>query len=138
LGTPLSVSNRSIAEQFGTLEIIINNQSKFFTIDSDSNLFSQEFYFDYLKKGIPLRGHFKGIRLIDLLNGIDLSSIKQIVAYSFDGLQVAYSNDDLMNNELVVGLKPDVQQSVEAFTLYPLKDKFPNRMVKQLKRIEVF
>jgi hypothetical protein len=138
LGTPLSVCNKSNAEQPGTLEIIINNQSKFFTIDSDSNLFSQEFYFDYLKKGIPLRGHFKGIRLIDLLNGIDLSSIKQIVAYSFDGLQVAYSNDDLMNNELVVGLKPDVQQSVEAFTLYPLKDKFPNRMVKQLKRIEVF
>jgi len=138
LGTPFSVCNKSNAEQPGTLEIIINNQSKFFTIDSDSNLFSQEFYFDYLKKGIPLRGHFKGIRLIDLLNGIDLSSIKQIVAYSFDGLQVAYSNDDLMNNELVVGLKPDVQQSVEAFTLYPLKDKFPNRMVKQLKRIEVF
>ena len=138
LGAPISVIKKKIADQPGTLEIIINNQSKFFTIDRDSNLFSLEFYFDYLKKGIPLRGHFKGIRLIDLLNGIDLSSIKQIVAYSFDDHQVAFSNDDLMKNELVVGLTPDAQNLKEAFILYPLKDKFPNRMVKQLKRIEVF
>ncbi len=138
LGTPISGSYEEIADQPGTFEIITSKQTKLITIDEDSNLFSQEFYFDYLKKGIPLSGHFKGIRLIDLLNGIDLSSIKQIIAYSFDGLQVAFSNDDLLNNELVMGLESDAQKRVEAFTLYPLKDKFPNRMMKQLKRIEVF
>lgn len=138
LGTPISVTNKSIKDQPGILEIIINNQSKFFTIDGDSNLFSQEFYFNYLKKGIPWSGHFRGIRLIDLLSGIDLSSIKQIIAYSFEGLQVTFSNDDLLNNELVVGLDSDAQKRAAAFTLYPLQDKFPNRMVKQLKRIECF
>ena len=138
LGNPISLTNKSVLDQPGALEITINKQSKFFTIDRDSILFSHEFYFDYLKKGLPLRGHFRGIRLIDLLNGIELSAIKQIIAYSYDGVQVAFSNDDLLKNELVVGLESDTQRFEEAFTLYPLKDKFPNRMVKQLKRIEVF
>ena len=138
LGNPISITNNRISAQLGALEIIIHKQSKFFTIDRDSNLFSQEFYFNYLKKGLPLRGHFRGIRLIDLLNSIELSTIKQIVVYSYDGVRVAFSNDDLLKNKLVVGLASDAQRFEEAFTLYPLKDKFPNRMVKQLKSIEVF
>lgn len=138
VGTPIESIKTEMVDQVGSFRININNISKRFSIKEHHALFSNDFVFEYLKKGKSFKGHFKGIRLADLLKELDLSSIIQITAYSFDGHQVFFLKDDLIKNELVVGLNVNAQNPVEAFTLYPLKDKFPNRMVKQLKMIDVF
>lgn len=138
IGTPLQSTDEKVLNQPGTLEIKNKNKSKLVTIQNDSHLFSQDFYFEYSRKGKTLRKKFKGIHLINLLEDIDPASIEKIIAYSFDNHQVVYSHKDLTENELVVGLKINPENLEDSFTLYPLKDKFPNRMMKQLKRIEVF
>lgn len=129
LGTSTSASQ---IQKVGLLEIIFIGTRKSFSA-RDDQLFHHEFQFNYLKKGTEYRGKFWGAELQKLLDLPDSSSIRQIIAYSFDGHQVIFSQEDLNNNLLVIGLDVAEQQ----FTLYPLQDKFPNRIVKELKKIEI-
>jgi len=138
MGTTLLPNDKQVLNQPGTLEIRMNNKSKLISIKNSSNLFSQDFYFEYLKKGKKWKGHFNGIPLMNLLETSDLCTVKNIVAYSFDNHQITFSNDDITQNKLVVGINTNAEKLEETFTLFPLTDKFPNRVMKQLKKIEVF
>ncbi len=132
LGTEKSLASDSRISKTGALEIIFNGSSKLFSSANDQ-LFGEEFQFNYTKKGVPVSGKFKGAALQKLVDQLDTSSIRQIIAYSSDGHQVIFSQEDFKNNLLIIGLNAAEQQ----FTLYPLQDKFPNRIVKQLRKIEI-
>ncbi|MCI0496506.1 hypothetical protein L0Z72_15990, partial [candidate division KSB1 bacterium] len=132
LGTEKSLASDLRISKTGALEIIFNGSSKSFSIANDQ-LFGEEFQFNYIKKGVAVSGKFKGVALQKLVDQPDTSSIRQIIAYSLDGHQVIFSQEDFKNNLLIIGLDVAEQQ----FTLYPLQDKFPNRIVKQLQKIEI-
>jgi len=114
------------------LEIVFRGKSISFR-PAEDQLFGKEFQFKYSKKGAEFSGKFQGIELQSLFDQFNISGIRQIIAHSFDGQQVVFSQEDFKDNLLVIGVNPVERQ----FTLYPLKDKFPNRIVKQLQKIEI-
>ena len=85
-----------------------------------------------------MHGRVSGIHLLELLKTENPARITQVDAYSFDGHRVTFFTNDLIDNELIIGLDCSVENPEEAFTLYPLNDKFPNRVVKQLRKVVVF
>ena len=136
LGTSKSIAPDSQRHHTGLLEIIFKGKKKTISM-SDDRFFGQAFQFNYTRKGTAYTGKFQGMELLKLLDQDDISNINQVIAYSHDGHQVIFSQDDLINNLLVIGLDRKVENAENFFTLYPLKDRFPNRMVKQLKKIEI-
>lgn len=132
LGTEKSVASSSQTSKTGALEINFKGNRKSFSAANDQ-LFRHEFQFNYLKKGAKLSGKIFGAELQKLVDQFGTSNVRQIIAYSFDGHQVIFSQEDFKNNLLIIGLDAAEQQ----FTLYPLHDKFPNRIVKQLQKIEI-
>jgi hypothetical protein len=58
--------------------------------------------------------------------------------HSFDGQQAGFSARDLVESHLVLCLDQSASDPRAAFTLYPLNDAHPNRIVKEVKLIQVF
>ncbi len=132
LGITKSLASDSQAWQSDALEIIFNGKINSFSA-ADVRLFHHEFQFNFTRKGAEYHGKFQGTELKTLLDKFDISSIRQIIAHSYDGHQVIFSKEDFIDNNLVIGLDAAKKQ----FALYPMKDKFPNRIVKQLQKIEI-
>ena len=132
LGTEMSLTSDSQTPKSGSLEIIFQGERKSFNA-ADDQVFGKEFQFNYTKKGVAVSGKFRGAELEALLDQFKISGVRNIVAHSLDGHQVIFSQEDFKDNVLVIGLDSAEKQ----FTLYPLKDRFPNRIVKQLQKIEI-
>ena len=138
MGKSIEYANQNHDDDLiGNLEVVCLNKRKYFNIQKDKNLFDQNFEFNYTKKGKPLKGSFIGRKLIDLCDCSDIKKIINIVVYSYDNHQIVYSGEDLLVNQLVVGINIIVKNLKDTFTIYPLKDKFPNRVMMQVKRIEI-
>lgn len=117
------------------LEIIFKGASFFITKENSRDLFDQTFEFHYLKKGKPVDGIFQGVKLIDLAGRFGIPTSVGVKAFSFDNFQLVYTNADLLDN-LFISANFTADRPEDVFTLYPLKDQFPNRVLKQLKKIE--
>jgi len=117
------------------LKITIFNR----TILSGSNepIFKSEkiFEFNYLRKGKPYSGKRQGFSLSGLLSAAELKRVKLITAVSYDGQTCVFSGDELRKNSLLLGVEANIEVREKMFTLYPLLDKFPSRIVKYLKEI---
>ncbi|HEX9972082.1 MAG TPA: hypothetical protein VGD14_08440, partial [bacterium] len=136
LGTMKPKATDSQTHKTGALEIIFKGKSKSFSI-ADDQLFDREFHFNYTRKGTAVSGKFQGVELQTIFDQLDISSIRQVIAYSWDGHQVIFSKEDFSDDLLVIGLDRAAENAETRFTLYPLKDQFPNRIVKQLQKIEI-
>lgn len=119
------------------LELVFQGESFFIIEENSRDLFNQTFEFHYLKKGKPVDGIFQGKKLIDLTGQFGIPASANVKAYSFDEIQLVYTSADLLDN-LFVGANFNAARPEDIFTLYPLKDQFPNRVLKQLKKIEFF
>ena len=126
-----------IQENGARLELVFQDQSFIIEPSRYRELFVQKFEFNYLKKEKPINGAFLGIRVIDLVKEFAIPEIAQVKVYSFDNIQLVYSNSDLLEN-LVVGANFEKDRPENMFTLFLLKDQFPNRVLKQLKKIEFY
>lgn len=98
--------------------------------DSDSRLFDRSFSYQYLRKGKIIQGAVQGRLLQEWIPEKMRDEIVQIIASAYDGHQVAFSAHDVQNNSLILALEDN------SFSLYPLKDAYPNRVVKLAHNIE--
>ncbi|MFZ5516505.1 MAG: hypothetical protein ACOY90_07685 [Candidatus Zhuqueibacterota bacterium] len=129
------VAGKPIAS--GQLELLFAGKTFVLEKEHDSSYLADEFHFAYLKKGKPVAGQFRGKKLIEVVKRFGIAESAQVKAFSFDDVQLVYSNEDLKEH-LALGVDWDAAQREGTFTLYPLKDQFPNRVLKQLRRIEFF
>ncbi len=100
---------------------------------TDFQRFDQTFLYQYMKKGINLKGEVRGRLLRQLIPANRREEVEQLIVHAFDGNQVAFSAHDLKNNSLVLALEVNTDYS---FSLYPITDPYPNRVVKWVRRIE--
>ncbi|MBD3290129.1 hypothetical protein GF337_15085 [candidate division KSB1 bacterium] len=116
------------------LIFVFDDSSDTLDAQNDAQKFDQTFSFSYLKKGNAFEGEIQGRLLKEWLPVSMKGKIDQIIVRSYDGNQIAFSARDLEKNTLVLALEREPEYS---FTLYPLKDRFPNRMVKWVGSIEI-
>jgi len=137
LGTAKSTGEIFQKAKPGNLEIIRQGVSKLFSA-TDEQLFRNDFHFQFTRKGVAVSGKLLGAELLALIDNREISSINRIIAYSYDGHQSIFSKEDLRDNQLVIALDRTAESAEMIFSLYPLKDQFPNRVVKQLQKIVIF
>ena len=121
----------------GTFEIRIQNDTIRFDMTAHMDFFGRPFQCNYIRKGIPIRKTIRGSVLSDLVKSYNLSKIIKITAESFDGHTAVFPVGLLKKGGLVVALNQSPESKHGAFTLYPIHDPFPNRIVKFLKSISI-
>jgi len=119
----------------GRLELVYAGDIFVLEQEHDSGYLTDEFQFAYLKKGKPIAGKFRGKKLMDVVKRFGIPETLQVKAYTFDDVQLVYSSEDLKDH-LALGVDWSAARREDTFTLYPLKDQFPNRVLKHVRRIE--
>ena len=138
IGTPLDEDEVPLEHIQKSMKLTYMNQTTVYLAVKDNVLFNNDFSYSYLKKGQVIKGNFKGVSLINLIKNSDISKISKIIISSFDNHKLVFSDNDLKNCQLVIGINYNEINIEGSFTLYPLKDKFPNRVIKFVKEIRVF
>ena len=138
LATPLGSNGRDGLVEPGCLHIVTTGRRLVYDSAEDGLLFNEDYDFEYTRKGKQLSGHFQGCELSSLVSADDLSDMSGIVVHSFDGQRAGFSVKDLTENRLVLAMDRSASDPRATFTLYPLKDAHPNRIVKEVKLIEIF
>ncbi|MDH4155967.1 MAG: hypothetical protein OEW00_01650 [candidate division Zixibacteria bacterium] len=138
LAAPLGSNDRDDPVEPGSLHIVIADRRFVYDSAEDELLFNEDYDFEYSRKGKQFSGHFRGCELSSLVSAADLSNMKSIVVHSFDGQRAGFSTKDLVESRLVLALDRSASDPRASFTLYPLNDRHPNRIVKEVKLIEIF
>jgi hypothetical protein len=138
LASPLECNSRDDSVKPGSMCVIIGDSRFVYNSAEDGLPFNEEYDFKYMRRGKPFSGHVRGCELSSLVGLDTLSGLNGIVVHSFDGQQAGFSARDLVESHLVLCLDQSASDPRAAFTLYPLNDAHPNRIVKEVKLIQVF